>query len=93
MLRNQKILAVLSKFKETNNLQPKLLPVKHFESGMFHSLSPYDFQLNINKNVLVELLNKLFELREDVALMKPVTNDQLFRLFGVTKEEKNDSNG
>ena len=74
-LRNQKILAVLTKFKETNNLQPKLLPVKHFESGMFHSLSPYDFQLNINKNVLVELLIKMFELREDVALMKPVTND------------------
>lgn len=25
--------------------------------------------------------------------MKPVTNDQLFRLFGVTKEEKNDPSG
>lgn len=60
---------------------------------MFHSLSPYDFQLNIKKNVLVELLNKMFEHREDISLMKPVTNDQLFRLFGVTKEEKNDSSG
>mmetsp|Transcript_36757 Transcript_36757/g.44965 ORF Transcript_36757/g.44965 Transcript_36757/m.44965 type:complete len:142 (+) Transcript_36757:34-459(+) len=88
-MRNQKLYEMLLKLKESNYMQPKLLPVKHFENVLFHSLSPYDFELRLDKSALVKLFKDLMEHKEDIALTKPVSNDQLFRLFGSapTKDE------
>ena len=72
---------------------PKLLPVKHFENVLFHSLSPYDFQLRLDKSALVELFKGMMEHREEIALTKPVENDQLFKLFGSADKSKDDDGG
>jgi len=56
-------------------MQKKLLPVKHFENVLFHSLSPYDYQLHLNKSTLVDLFTQMHEHKEEIALMKPVAND------------------
>ena len=61
--------------KDANNMQKKLLPVKHFENVLFHSLSPYDYQLHLNKGTLVDLFTQMQEHKEEIALMKPVAND------------------
>lgn len=70
-------------------MQPKLLPVKHFESVLFHSMSPYDFELRLNKADITKLFKDMMEHQELIALTKPVSNDQLFRHFGAssTKDE------
>lgn len=70
-------------------MQPKLLPVKHFESVLFHSMSPYDFELRLNKADITKLFKDMMEHQESIALTKPVSNDQLFRHFGAssTKDE------
>jgi len=39
--------------KIKNQMQTKLLPFKHFENVLFHSLSPYDFQLILNRDTMV----------------------------------------
>ena len=74
-LRTGKIVEILQHLKEANNMQKKLLPVKHFENVLFHSLSPYDYQLHLNKSTLVDLFTQMNEHKEDIALMKPVAND------------------
>ena len=74
-LRTGKIVEILQHLKEANNMQKKLLPVKHFENVLFHSLSPYDFQLHLNKSTLVDLFTQMHEHKEEIALMKPVAND------------------
>ena len=66
---------------ESNKMQPKLLPLKHFESVQFHSLSPFDFRLRLNKRDLIALLKDLGEHKDDIALMKPTDNDQLYQLL------------
>lgn len=73
--------------KETNHVQPKLLAMKHFEAAMFHSLSPYDFELKLNRQTLVELFQILVDRKENISLMSPSSNDQLFRLFGIKNAE------
>ena len=49
-LRTGKIVEILQHLKDANTMQRKLLPVKHFENVLFHSLSPYDYQLHLNKS-------------------------------------------
>ena len=58
-LRQHKLTDIFKHMKETNNVQPKLLAMKHFEAAMFHSLSPYDFQLKLKKQSLIELFQIL----------------------------------
>ena len=56
--------------------------MKHFEAAMFHSLNPYDFQMTVNKQSLINLFTLLYQNKENISLMSPASNDQLFRLFG-----------
>ena len=66
-------------------MHPKLLPMKHFENVLFHSISPYDFQLLIKRDTIIDLFTKMQETenKDEIALMKPVVNDQLFSQFGT----------
>jgi len=78
----------LQKLRDENGVQPGLLPMRHFESALFHSLSPYDAVLRLKRDDVLSLLSEMFANREEIALTKPTKNDQLFRLFGEAKEEK-----
>ena len=74
-LRRARLLDILQHIQESNHMLPKLLPMKHFENVLFHSLSPYDFQLQLRKDTLTELFTTMQEHQEEIALMKPVAND------------------
>ena len=47
--RSKYLQDILVKFKAENFMQTKMLPVKHFENLLFHSLRPYDYQLKLDK--------------------------------------------
>jgi hypothetical protein len=80
-LRTNKIVEIFHHLKDENQMHPKLLPVKHFENVLFHSLSPYDFQLRVERDTIVKMIEDLNSNADDIALMKPPKNDQLFQFF------------
>ena len=69
-------------------MNPRMLPVKHFENVLFHSLSPYDYQLRLKKSVTVKMFTTLREHADDISLIKPVKNDQLYALFSDADDFK-----
>lgn len=60
-------------------MNQRMLPVKHFENALFHSLSPYDFTLRLKRDVMVKMFTAFRENGEEIALIKPIKNDQLFQ--------------
>ena len=91
-MRGNHLYPMLQKFQRENYMQPTLIHVKHFENLLIHSLSPYDIELRLDKGVLVELFKAMMEHREEISLTKPVTNDQLFKLFGSAPVKDDDGN-
>lgn len=87
-LRGAKIQDIFVHLREKNQMNPAMLPVKHFENAMFHSLSPYDFTLRLKKDVMVKMFQALRTNSEEVALLKPTKNDQLFQQFNDSEEFK-----
>ena len=52
-LQATKLVEIFDNMKAKNQMQTKLLPFKHFENILFHSLSPYDFTLILNRDTMV----------------------------------------
>ena len=50
---------ILMHLKDCNSMMPKLLPIKHFENTLFHSLNSYDLQIRVKKAKLIEMFKSM----------------------------------
>ena len=79
---------MLEHVQKGNQIQQRLLSAKNFENLLLHSLTAQNYVLNLNVNVIRNLLEKLNDHKNKVAIVKPADTDPLFIVLRDIKDKE-----